>query len=463
MALKKLTKEEQKKRMLEILETEKKMAEKAGEVLNIGTLRDFDISNRENYILTGVLGIDANTNGIKRGTWNVLYGAESSGKSTIALEIIAAYQMINPDDIILYVDSEQTVDDAFLDRIPGLKKENIIFIKDVVMEKIFDKIAEFTKEGVINFIVIDSIDTMITLKEEEKSLEDNVMMTRANVLSRGMAKINSLIYKQGIPVILIQQMRINFMGMIAKNGRSGGNALKYYPATINLFSKSAAQNEKQGDEVYGDKVVNQYCKIKNEKSKISEPLKETYTYLNTDRSKKSGVSKTKELFDFAVAYGLIESKGAWCYYTDMETGEICKVNGKNQMIQALNADLDLYTNLKLQVYGKILPPELFIVKFEELKQLLEKENMLIKKNKMDKLKVMNRENLISEKDKTILSLKDKVILDIITQEELDLGTFILKKDEEKDEFVKEIEAKNKLQNANIEIVSEIKEGDEVNV
>ena len=104
MSIKKLTREEKLKSWMNVLDAEKKAADKAGEALSIGTLKDFDISNRENYILTGVLGIDANTNGIKRGTYNVFYGAESSGKSTISLEIVAAYQLVNPDDIILYVD-----------------------------------------------------------------------------------------------------------------------------------------------------------------------------------------------------------------------------------------------------------------------------------------------------------------------------------------------------------------------
>lgn len=455
MSIKKLTREEKLKSWMNVLDAEKKAADKAGEALSIGTLKDFDISNRENYILTGVLGIDANTNGIKRGTYNVFYGAESSGKSTISLEIVAAYQLVNPDDIILYIDTEQTVDDMFLDRIPGIIKENIIFIKDVGMERIFDKIDEYTKQGIVDFIVIDSIDTMVPLKEEEKSLEDNVMMARANILSRGLAKINPSIYKNGIPVIMIQQVRINFTGMIAKtNGRSGGNAAKFYPATVNFLSKVASQNDKAGDETYGERVTNQFCKIKNDKSKISEPYKETYTYLNTDRRKKGGVSKMRELFDHALLNKIIEQKGAWCYFNDINTGEVVSVNGKNKMLQMLAENIDLYSTLKFQVYGKILPPELLIVKFDELKILLEKENALMKKNKIDYLKITNQENLISSLDKTIFSLQDKNILDIISQEQYDLGMFILKNDEEKDAFVKEIEMKNKLKNTNLELVEE---------
>lgn len=452
----KLSAIEKKNKLFEILEAEKKIAEKSGEELQIGVLKDFKISNRENYFLTGILGIDSNTNGFKKGTFNVLYGAESSGKSTIALEAVSAYQQTNPESYVLYVDTEQTVDDVFLDRIPGINKEKIIFFKDIRMEHIFDKIDELTKAGVIDFIVLDSIDTMIPMKEEEKSLEDRVMMDKAMILSRAMAKINVTMAQKGITVLMIQQLRVNFTGMIAKtNGRSGGNAAKFYPATVNFLSKQKAQNDTEKDDIEGQKVVNQFCKITNEKSKISEPYKETYTFLNTDRSKKSGVAKMRELFHYATVYGLIETKGAWCYYTDLDTGEIIKVNGKAQMLNLLAKDIDLFSKLKFMIYGKILPPELLIVKFDEIKTLIEKENALIKKNKIDILTVQNRKDLISENDLSIFSLQDKDILDIISKEEYELGLFNLKSDEEKEEYLKqknEEDKKQKLKNVEIELV-----------
>ncbi len=452
----KLSAIEKKNKLFEILEVEKKIAEKSGEELQIGVLKDFKISNRENYFLTGILGIDSNTNGFKKGTFNVLYGAESSGKSTIALEAVSAYQQTNPESYVLYVDTEQTVDDVFLDRIPGINKEKIIFFKDIRMEHIFDKIDELTKAGVIDFIVLDSIDTMIPMKEEEKSLEDRVMMDKAMILSRAMAKINVTMAQKGITVLMIQQLRVNFTGMIAKtNGRSGGNAAKFYPATVNFLSKQKAQNDTEKDDIEGQKVVNQFCKITNEKSKISEPYKETYTFLNTDRSKKSGVAKMRELFHYATVYGLIETKGAWCYYTDLDTGEIIKVNGKAQMLNLLAKDIDLFSKLKFMIYGKILPPELLIVKFDEIKTLIEKENALIKKNKIDILTVQNRKDLISENDLSIFSLQDKDILDIISKEEYELGLFNLKSDEEKEEYLKqknEEDKKQKLKNLEIELV-----------
>lgn len=452
----KLSAIEKKNKLFEILEVEKKIAEKSGEELQIGVLKDFKISNRENYFLTGILGIDSNTNGFKKGTFNVLYGAESSGKSTIALEAVSAYQQTNPESYVLYVDTEQTVDDVFLDRIPGINKEKIIFFKDIRMEHIFDKIDELTKAGVIDFIVLDSIDTMIPMKEEEKSLEDRVMMDKAMILSRAMAKINVTMAQKGITVLMIQQLRVNFTGMIAKtNGRSGGNAAKFYPATVNFLSKQKAQNDTEKDDIEGQKVVNQFCKITNEKSKISEPYKETYTFLNTDRSKKNGVAKMRELFHYATVYGLIETKGAWCYYTDLDTGEIIKVNGKAQMLNLLAKDIDLFSKLKFMIYGKILPPELLIVKFDEIKTLIEKENALIKKNKIDILTVQNRKDLISENDLSILSLQNKDILDIISKEEYELGLFNLKSDEEKEEYLKqknEEDKKQKLKNLEIELV-----------
>ena len=163
----------------------------------------------------------------------------------------------------------------------------------------------------------------------------------------------------------------------------------------------------------------------------------------------------RELFHYATVYGLIETKGAWCYYTDLDTGEIIKVNGKAQMLNLLAKDIDLFSKLKFMIYGKILPPELLIVKFDEIKTLIEKENALIKKNKIDILTVQNRKDLISENDLSIFSLQNKDILDIISKEEYELGLFNLKSDEEKEEYLKqknEEDKKQKLKNLEIELV-----------
>ena len=108
------------------------------------------------------------------------------------------------------------------------------------------------------------------------------------------------------------------MGMIAKSKRrSGGKAMRYYPASVTQLSKVSANNDKEKDEFENDKITTQYCKIKNDKSKMSEPYRETFTYINSDRSKKQGVEKIKECIGYAIAYKLIKKGGARKLYKNI--------------------------------------------------------------------------------------------------------------------------------------------------
>ena len=148
-----------KKQRLELFVKEQQlMAEKEKSVIKIGKIKDFKITGREHYMLTGICGIDFNTGGFKKGTYNVIYGAESGGKSTIALQACEGFQLSNPDLQILYVDAEQTVDETFISRFPNLNKDNITFLKEGVTEKIFDILVEMCQQNLVDVIIVDSID-----------------------------------------------------------------------------------------------------------------------------------------------------------------------------------------------------------------------------------------------------------------------------------------------------------------
>ena len=321
---------EKKQKLDEFIKNQNKIAEKEGKEIKLGNLNDFKMSGRENYMLTGILGIDLNTNGFKKGTFNVLYGAESGGKSTLALQICEGLQLTDPDKQFLYVDSEGTLDETFINRIPNLKKENITFLKDGVMENIFDTIKEIVKEGLVDVIIIDSVDSMTTNAQLGKSLEDNIVMDKSRILSRALSDLTDFISKYGITIFIIQQERINMSGYTVKqHGRSGGKAMLYYPSTVYRLAKINSQNETEKDQISDNKVVTQYVKIINEKSKISEPFKETFTWINLDRRKKIAVKKIQELVDYATLYGLITKGGSWYEIVD-SNGETKKVQGSNE-------------------------------------------------------------------------------------------------------------------------------------
>lgn len=443
--------EEKMKAIEEIIKTEKKIAEKEGREAKVGRLSDFKITGREHYMLTGILGIDLNTNGYKKGTFNVIYGAESGGKSTIALEVCASIQMNNPEAIILYVDAEQTVDDTFIDRIPYLNKNNIIFIKENIIEHAFNKVIEYCREGVVDAVVIDSIDSLTSIKESEKGLDEAVMMEKARVLSRGLAELGGYIADNQITVIMLQQERVSFSGYIVKTSdRSGGKAMRYYPATVLKISKIASENEKEKDVLVGDKIVTQFVKITNDKSKISEPYKQTHTFINVDRSKKVAVEKRKELIDYAIQYGLINGKG-WYEIAD-QNGELIKVQGTKGLTKVFLENTDLYTITKMRLYALALPPELFIIKFDSIKSLLEKENAFLKKSKIDRATFLNLPEYITEMDKTEFHFEETKPEDFLTEEKFKEGTYNLMSSEEIEKLNNpEMEKENN--NNDIEIIS----------
>ena len=114
---------------------------------------------------------------------------------------------------------------------------------------------------------------MISEKESEKGLDEAVMMEKARILSRALPKLNTYLADFQMSAIFIQQERTEFMGMIAKSkSRSGGKAMRFYPASVVQLSKVSANNDKEKDEFENDKITTQYCKIKNDKSKISKPI-----------------------------------------------------------------------------------------------------------------------------------------------------------------------------------------------
>lgn len=438
-------------KLLQMLEDEKKLAEKNDEYLSIGMLDDFKEIKRENYRFSSILGVDLNICGFKKGTFNVIYGDNSSGKTTIALSAIEGIQMQEPEAIILYVDTEGTVTDDYLARFPFLNRERILFLKEAVAEKCVDKMIEYVEANVIDYIIMDSSDTLISKKELEKDMDQAVIAEKARVFSRGLAKINPYMYKNLLTMIIIQQERIQFKGQFAVNGRSGGNALKFYPSTV---LKTAPDTSMDITNSIGDIVI-RGVKIKNEKSKVSQPYRKTVSYINVDSSIQMSIDRFRELIDYGINYGLIERKGAWYYLTDLSTGEVISANGANNLLSLLREKIDLYTMLKMHIYSKGLQPEMFIIKFDGLKTMLEKENELMKEKKIRLYKATGHEDKLNEMDKTKFEFSEDINPQtLLSADDYSKGNFILMSREEQDVYLEAKEKEN--------LISEIKlvEGDD---
>lgn len=391
-----------KAKMLQLVEEEKKMAEKLGEPLMIGNSGDFVDFGRDQYQMTSILGIDLNICGLKKGTINIIWGDSQAGKTTNSVGIMEGIQLHDPDAVFAYFDTEQTIDDNFLSRFKDLNQENIFLFRFTMIEQIMDKMLELLREDMVDYIILDSYDATSSKSTQGKSFENDKqqVMGKAACLSMAMPEIQELLKKNGATLNIVQQVRVTFNKMMqAYDSRSGGNALKFSPSAILKLANLKDKNEldEKGN------VKTRFVRFKNEKSKVSRPYMETYSYINTAPSVPSAILKRKECMDYALEYGIIKRSSGWITVEilDQKTGEVFskKVNGQAQALSFFNSNLDFYTETKLKVYAAGLPTEVFIVKFDEILTLLEKENENMKDSKITAFKQRGKEDLLTDIDK----------------------------------------------------------------
>lgn len=398
-------------KLLKMVEEEKRTAEKTGEPLMIGNSEDFTDFGRDQYTMTSILGIDLNICGWKKGTINIIWGDSQSGKTTNSVGMIEGIQLHNPDAIFAYFDTEQTVDKNFLDRFKDLNQENIFFFRFTQIEQIMDKILELLREDMVDYIILDSYDATSSKSTQEKSFEKDKqqVMGKAACLSMAIPEIQELLKKNGATMNIVQQVRVTFNKMMqAYDSRSGGNALKFAPSSILKLANLKDGNEQDEN----GNVKTRFVRFKNEKSKVSRPYMETYSYINVDPKVPNAILKRKECLDYAMEYGIVEMSGSWINvtYLDQETGEMKdeKFQGKARAQKLFDSNLDLYTETKLKVYAAGLPTEIFIVKFDEIITLLEKENENMKESKIMIYTQKGREDLITDMDKRKFKFDKKI-------------------------------------------------------
>lgn len=391
-----------KEKMLQRQEEAKKQAEKLGEPLTFGSPEAFTDFGRDQYQMTSILGIDLNICGFKKGTINVIYGDSSAGKSTNCCGIMEGLAMINPDMVFSYIDTEQTIDDNFLNRFTHLDQSNIFMTRESMTERVFDEILDQLRNNTADFYILDSYDATSSKSTQSKSLENDnqQVMGKASVLSNSMPEIQELLKKTGSTMIFVQQIRQQMKQFMAFDGRSGGNTLKFAPSTVLKLTNLKDGNEKNEK---GEDVV-RYVKIKNEKSKVSQAYKETFSYINTDPRIPQAIMKRKECLDYCIEYGLVTRRGSY-FFMDVinpENGTLQEIGsqGTKKLVEEFNKNLDLYTEMKLKVYAIGLPPEIFIVKFDDILNMLEVENRRMKNDKMIAFKNHGVLDKLTKSDKT---------------------------------------------------------------
>lgn len=284
-------------------------------------------------ISTGSIGLDAalGIGGLPRGRVVEIYGPESSGKTTLALHVIAEAQMKG--GIAAFIDAEHAFDRFYAQKL-GVDTENLLVSQPDNGEQALEIAENLIRSGAIDVIVIDSVAALTPKSEIEGEMGDSKMGLQARLMSQALRKLTSTISKTGTCCIFINQLREK-IGIMFGNPETttGGNALKFY-ASIRIDIRKLAQI-KDGESVSGNRV-----KFKVVKNKVAPPFRTA----ECDLLYGEGFSKTGEVIDLGVDFNIIKKSGSWFSYGDTKLGQ-----GRDAVKQLLTDNPELYDELEAKV------------------------------------------------------------------------------------------------------------------
>ena len=301
-----------------------------GSIMRYG---DNQVEHDIQVVSTGSLGLDIalGVGGLPRGRVVEVYGPESSGKTTLTLQVIAEMQKIG--GTCAFVDAEHALDVQYASRL-GVSLEDLLISQPDTGEQALEITDALVRSGSVDLIVIDSVAALVPKAEIEGDMGDSLPGLQARLMSQALRKLTATIKRANCMVIFINQIRMK-IGVMFGNPETttGGNALKFY-SSVRLDIRRIGSIKK------GDEVVGNETRVKIVKNKVAPPFKQ----VEFDIMYGTGISREGEIIDLGVQAGLIDKSGAWYSYNGERIGQ-----GKDNVREYLKEHADMAFEIENRV------------------------------------------------------------------------------------------------------------------
>jgi recombination protein RecA len=300
-----------------------------GSVMRMGDSSQIPVEG----ISTGSLGLDLalGIGGLPRGRIIEIYGPESSGKTTLTLQVIAECQKLG--GVAAFVDAEHALDPNYARKL-NVNVDDLLVSQPDTGEQALEIVDMLVRSNAVDIVVVDSVAALTPKAEIEGDMGDSHMGLQARLMSQALRKLTGNIKRSNTLVIFINQIRMK-IGVMFGNPETttGGNALKFY-ASVRLDIRRTGAIKK------GDEVIGNETRVKVVKNKVAPPFKQA----DFEIFYGEGISRTGEIIELGVQLGLIEKSGAWYSYNGERIGQ-----GKDNVRQFLKDNPQIATTIEKQI------------------------------------------------------------------------------------------------------------------
>ena len=277
---------------------------------SIMKLADGEVVEDIQVVSTGSLGLDIalGVGGLPRGRVVEIYGPESSGKTTLTLQVIAEMQKLG--GTCAFIDAEHALDPQYAQKL-GVRLEDLLISQPDTGEQALEIADALVRSGSVDMIVIDSVAALTPKAEIEGEMGDSLPGLQARLMSQALRKLTGTIKRTNCLVIFINQIRMK-IGVMFGNPETttGGNALKFY-ASVRLDIRRTGSIKK------GDEVIGSETRVKVVKNKVAPPFKQA----SFDILYGEGISRQGEILDLGAECGVVDKSGAWYSYSGERVGQ----------------------------------------------------------------------------------------------------------------------------------------------